>query len=462
MTASNFLSVSDIEKEINTGKASIKFLLKRFSRWLPHSIENGLPKYDPQILTKLIFIQEKLDSGMIPSQIETALESDQPPFQSKGSNIQNPPEDIRMSKDSLHLIKSLFADIGIQQERIAIAHEKRAQAEERKAAAIEKRAEAEEKKARAMNNIAQALQDMNKSRNDFALHQLAREATSAIITDEISDNSLDEVFSNSKVLEYHDSDIDDSDVLDDIGGLTDLLDDHQTDPDENDNLFDLLEDEFNDNDSDKTEMDDLSLLIDEPFDHSMDDLSALIDDVSEPLDDLSLLIEDVSEPLDDLSALIEDESDPLDDLSLLIDDVTAPLDDLSKLIDDIPQKSDPAGQSSMELDDLSKLIDMPFSPDSPVPDMELDDLSLLLDDPLPGAENIKPILKPDITPEEDLPKYKAAIMSIIIQLKSDGFSVEQTTERFNNEGILTLSGKAKWGTKSIAQIYKFIDAASSS
>jgi hypothetical protein len=128
--------------------------------------------------------------------------------------------------------------------------------------------------------------------------------------------------------------------------------------------------------------------------------------------------------------LVENTPDePLDDLHLLVDDIQdEPLDDLGLLVDDTPEEPLVEG------------------------DAGLDDSDLL------GKEETASI-KPNITPDENFESYKSEIINIIIQLKNQGSSVEETTDRFNNDGVLTLSGKPRWSTKAIDQIYRFIDAA---
>ena len=81
----------------------------------------------------------------------------------------------------------------------------------------------------------------------------------------------------------------------------------------------------------------------------------------------------------------------------------------------------------------------------------MDDLSALLDK--------TPSLKPDITPEENLKEYKAAVMKTILQLKTDGVSPKEATRRLNEDGVQTISGKSQWSEMAISQIYKFIDSA---
>lgn len=405
------LSVSDIAKELNAGKATIKFLLKRFEQWLPFKLIDGLPLYPHTTLKKIILIQENLETGSLLSAIEEKLDSlsnlDTSDFNSSDlldtfvSSPQN--GDIRLSNDGLILLKSLVNDIGEQQKRVAIAHEKRADAEERKAIAIEKRAGAEEKKAKAMNNIANALQEMNRLRgNDPETIQIAHEAATAIAIDE--DTNFQE---NKK------------------------------------NLQDKNED---------VQVDDLSLLIQEeqkaePIDYDLPQL-----------DDLSLLIDSQPEITDKKEK--NKTQGPADQI--------AELDDLSKLIDE-PDES--LRQDDEEMDDLSQLINEPSGRDQQ-PDQELDDLSSLIESDSPQIDDLSKLIdsdlepvndtseiKVEITPEEDLGKYKAAIMKIIIGLKTDGMDVEETTNRLNKNRIKTLSGKPEWTQKAISQIYKFIESA---
>ncbi|MCP4670667.1 MAG: hypothetical protein GY857_05120, partial [Desulfobacula sp.] len=340
MSQETTLSVSDIAKELNAGKATLKFLLKRFQHWLPFELIEGQPLYSHTTLKKIILIQENLEAGFLLSDIEKKLDSLSSPdtadlnssdlFDSFVSSSQN--GDIRLSNDGLILLKSLFNDIGKQQKRVAIAHEKRADAEERKAVAIEKRAGAEEQKAQAMNNIANALQEMNKLRgNDPETIQVAHEAATVIAIDE--DTNFQE---NKKNLQ------DENALVDDLP--LPIEEEQKSEPINND----------------LPELDDLSLLLDEKReskDIELDDLSALIDtssDVGESEPDQP------EQDMDDLSALIDDtfskstEFEQLDDLSLLIDSQPGKTD--KKKSEDTKE---PANEL-FELDDLSKLIDEPL------------------------------------------------------------------------------------------------------
>jgi len=196
---------------------------------------------------------------------------------------------------------------------------------------------------------------------------------------------------------------------------------------------------------------------------------------------------EIETQLDDLTALIDQEPQPInpvkepkmpeiDNLSLLLEPIPAPadLDDLSTLIDRVSTQVSPKTdlcQDLSVLDDLSLLIDGSASLETP----ELDDLSLLItpdakihkslpptDDPMDDLSALigdTPSLRPDITPEENLKEYKAAVMKIIIGLKTQDLSAEETTKRLNRDGVQTISGKSQWSEKAISQIYKFIDSA---
>jgi len=69
------------------------------------------------------------------------------------------------------------------------------------------------------------------------------------------------------------------------------------------------------------------------------------------------------------------------------------------------------------------------------------------------------IKKPKASFEKNFEQFKAEVINIIIKLKKDGYSVNETTELLNNEGITTLSGKNTWSSKMISKIYSFIEAA---
>ncbi|MEA1967669.1 MAG: MerR family transcriptional regulator, partial [Thermodesulfobacteriota bacterium] len=154
MSANDFMTITDFARELNVAESSVKFWFSRFSRYLPDAIDNEKELYKKESLKDLLFIAEKIHSGVMPTEIENQLEQE---------NIQsskNYSTTDKTEQNSLNFLTPFLEKILLQQERIAAAHEQRAETEERKAYAIEKRAEAESKKAMAMNNIANALQNM--------------------------------------------------------------------------------------------------------------------------------------------------------------------------------------------------------------------------------------------------------------------------------------------------------------
>ncbi len=532
MTQVNSLTIDEIINELDLGRATVKFILSRFSAVLPHDRIDGRVCYNQKALSTLIQIKDLMDQGLMPSQIETALAETPAP-------VENQVQDVRMSRDALTFIQNLFQDIKIHQNRIARAHEKRAEAEERKAVAIEKRAEAEEKKAQAMNNIATALQEMSRQRpGDPQTMEIAGHAAQALTLTETNDPFDTPIDTDDAPIDLEDTidldvGLDDADLNDlfsppgtgmelkgDTGFDSDAFDDLESD---DLGLEDLARELAEPEESpDSPPIDDLNLLVDQlstqpevdldglledpgplpdldalvdtdPTIEDLDDLNSLVEmhDITEDLDDLSLLVDGAPQPrlhetsqdLDDLFCLV-DADDTLDDLSLLVDaqDPSSPqsstvqqdLDDLSLLVD-MPQQAGSADMDdlsalidnpSADLDDLSLLVDV-----TPTQQEDLDDLYALVDSETseqsttspaaPAKEAVlpEPSLKPDITPEKDMAKYKAAVMKIIIDLKNSGLSAGETTERLNRDEVPTLSGKPLWREKAIAKIYGFIESA---
>ncbi len=197
----------------------------------------------------------------------------------------------------------------------------------------------------------------------------------------------------------------------------------------------------------------------------MDDLSMLI---TSPSDSTGNILVNTGE-LDDLSALISDSQSapvPMDDLSKLVGSpgptqepagTDGPIDDLWALVPDA-QNPDPALQAGPEelsgMDNLSLLLNNTGKTDEAEADTKEDTAS---DTSSTTLET--PSLKPDISPDLDLAKYKAAVMKIIIDLKNQGLTAQQTTDRLNHDGVTTLSGKPSWRVKAIEKIYGFIDSA---
>jgi DNA-binding transcriptional MerR regulator len=413
MPLNDFLTASELAREMGTGQSTIRFWLNRFSRWLPHIVDQGQKRYTQESLATLLVIAEKIDSGMLPTEIETHLDDRAFNAQKEAENLKKEADSV--GKQSLGLVESLLGTMATLQERVATAQERRAGAEEKKALAMERRAEAEEKKAMAMNAIATALKEMDHGVLPGLSPGAMVDATRAIAMEDLS-------------------------ALEPGPGMGDLVRD-------TDDLSQLVEDKPGAQDFRETTepLDDLSLLVAEVT-APLDDLSLLVAEETAPLDDLSLLVAEETAPLDDLSLLVAEETAPLDDLSLLVAEETAPLDDLSLLV----------AEETAPLDDLSLLVAEETAP--------LDDLSLLVEEKSVPLDDLgmlveeKPSIRPTITPKENFEQYKSEIINIIIRLKTEGLSVEETTQRFNSEGILNLKGKSQWSSKAIAQIYKFIEA----
>ncbi len=392
MTKEHLLSVHDITRELAAGTALINFILKRFHHRFPVEMVENRPWYPEKAVSLMRDIKQSLESGMLPSQIDETLDSATNLKKNRHKkNIQGLAEplfeqsceDIRISKDGLHLITSFFTDMGEQQKKIVAAQEKRATAEERTAAAIEKRAAAEEKKAAAMNNIAAALQQM--------IRQGSQNATVQAVTHE----AVKTIQMDDDLTELLDIPLPRSEEMDDLGDLIDAASCEQ---------------------NSETDLDDLSLLVN----------TAQKAEAAKDLDDLNLLIKD------DPGATI---SPDLDDLSLLVQpSLTDDLDDLSRLI------SEQNG------------VDTEHEEIAPPKDAALDDLTALVD--------MSTSLKPDISRDQDLEKYKAAVMKIIMGLKSEGLSAREVARRLNQDNLDTISKKPEWTVKAISQIYAFIDAAS--
>ncbi len=178
-----------------------------------------------------------------------------------------------------------------------------------------------------------------------------------------------------------------------------------------------------------------------------------IDDLSQLLPKNKIIVEP---HIDDLSSLIETNSEIkhetadthiIDNLATLIDH---PSDDLPET-DDLSLLLKENDQDNGLIDDLSLLIDLPTSEAQ-----EIDDLSALIDfEPKDNPE----IPKPKASPKDDFENYKSEIINIIIDLKNSGLTEEDTCKRFNEEGILTFSGKTNWSVKTISQIYQLINNA---
>jgi len=465
MTRKGLLSVLDIARELNAGKATTKFILKRFKKWLPFDLIDGQAFYSGAIMKPLFLIQENLDMGVLPSDIEKKLDQTCEADPDKGfsplSNSSNS-KGIYMEKETLNLLKSLLIEIGDQQKRIVSAHEKRAEVEERKAAAIEKTAVAEEKKAEAMNNIAKALQDMNTiGAGDHAVQQINHKAAAILAADAVME---DELIQDKTIQDDISPELDNLSALiqddrndDEKEGLSSPVDPIQTgDPNSPEDQAGVDQNQADRKQPNKKQPDKSSSDKNQSDPHltdqgtELDDLSALIDE-DEAEDGVKTETQDPM-VMDDLSKLIE--SSP--DLDLQDND----MDDLSQLIEE-ESVSQNQENPLVQMDDLSRLIDEPDTgapEDTDGPDTDnqgtLEEAAAVDNEP----ENV-PEVKIDISPEKDIKKYKAAVMKIIIDLKKDGLSAEAAAIYLNKNKIKTLSGKPEWSLKAISQIYTFIASA---
>lgn len=430
MTHSKLLTIEDLIDELDMGKATLKFILHRFSPWLVTQIVNHETCYTEPAVTTLLKIKKFLDTGILPDQVEAFLAQEAEMLKAT-DKVQHPAGNqgtISVDKESVSMFKDLLQKFIEKQDRIALAQETLSRVEERKADAMEKRAAAEEKKADAMTHIALALQEMNQR------HSAAPQAM------EIAGRAVETL------------------ALEEAPGLDQSLLD--TNFSEKEQLFEdpvPMEDAFKAQDHkdfgdiSSSDMDDLSLLVNETAltleDIDMDDLSKLVDsdlpssnslDNEDDLDDLFSLVgmdthvpKDFHEDLDDLSKLIEPTFEK---------DVTD-LDDLSALIEESEQSQEPEA-----MDDLSLLVGGTGEKSGQMPP-EVD-----------TQVKETPVIKLDISPDQDMGKYKAAVMKIIIELKGQGFTAQQTIDRFNRDGVATLSGKPTWGLKAMDKIYGFIDS----
>ena len=367
MTRSKLLTIEALIDELDMGKATLKFILHRFSPWFETQIVNDETCYTEQAVTTLLKIRKFLDTGMLPEQIEASLAQEaqmlkavahgQPPAKNQDS--------FPVDMESASLFKDMLQVFIEKQDRIASAQEALTRVEERKADAMEKRAAAEEKKADAMTNIAMALQEMNQRHG--APPQAMEIAGRAVETlaleeaDALEESLLDTGFDETEHL------------LEDPAPTADAFED-QAHGDPGDTV--------------SSNMDDLSCLVNETALtlEEIDDLSSLIDSVSAPksdLDNLESLLDEPSSP-ETTSA-----SDDMDDLSKLVapdlplpndSDKAEDLDDLYSLVGMDANTQEGTGE---DLDDLSRLVDEPAGGMAAVDD--LDDLSALVKD-LPASQ----------------------------------------------------------------------------
>ncbi len=378
----SFLTAKQIAQELEQDITIIRFILNRFEARLPAVTRENGKMYDRKLLTLFIFIIENLNSGMTPAEIDTAIDNGS--HKSTGFTKNAPDTPFH----DFSAMEQFFSRFHENQEKLAMASERRTEVEERKAAAMEKRADAEKRKADAMNHIA------------MALNQMKNEAGGP--------DGRPEIAEQTAAVTCFEEEQEDDDLLSLIKDL----------PEESDQADRTL-----------------------PETPELDDLSALAEELEPPGENGTFPDEedlgDLAELLDDGPAMAEEPgAEEIDDLAMLLDEQYETL------------------SEGYETDDLNLLIQAEDREDEIIePDVQ-DDLSRLIDEGTPDTSLI-----PDISPDEDFEGYKQAIINIIIGLKDQGLTPEETCERFNKEGVRTLSGKSRWSVKTISGIYRFINSA---
>ncbi len=442
MFEKNYYTLRGIADELNIGESTIQYWQDQYDSWIPCKDNDKEKWYPRQAISILRFIMESANSGMNEADIEKGLAERYPGAKvsyKQEVSLNNHERGVQfMSGDSVSgALKGLIEGLSSQQMRIADAQERRAAAEERKAAAMEKRAEAQKLMADALNNVAYALKHITAPRTERdswnmpkIVNSLNREVLPELIeaTQEVFIQEQNELEMQEKVLDSLLNDISEGGTSSGISNGKDL-NGLRKDPEEKTAL----------------RLDDLSELVDQqPEDKALE------------LDDLSDLLESASAEtapeLDDLSELVdqqpEDKALELDDLSDLLESAsaeTAPeLDDLSELVDQQPQ------EKALELDDLSDLLEVP----SEKVKQEKEDNHGIAGMP----EKMK---QTAVSPGEQIKKlpsdYKSKIIALIIQLKENrGMGVDDVTEYMNKKGYKTISGKGKWNSRTIDQIFEHI------
>ncbi|MBF0233344.1 MAG: MerR family transcriptional regulator, partial [Desulfamplus sp.] len=282
MSAKNLMTTSMLAKELNAGSATVRFWLNRFHKWLPHTSEGGEKLYHADTLKILLFISEKINSGMFPTEIEKSLDEvnnfaksqitsrqpDIPAIQSAFQETPNFPTATNelQNHESIKLITSLFEKFHSQQERLVAAEERKAKAEEekakaehQKAEALAKRAEAESNKANAMNNLADALKNISdgffKVFSERVFSPPPPFGFPNTVDDDINKQS-DPTYSVDNYTPDESSEIP-LNIMDDLSALIE-------DEDVQDILHDFPKSEIDE----LNDLDDLSALIEEELDHS--------------------------------------------------------------------------------------------------------------------------------------------------------------------------------------------------
>ncbi len=271
MDVNSHLNISELSSELNAGEIIIKFIIKRFQKWIGVVDNSGQIIINKDTLTTIIIILDKINNGVLPSIIENELKNN------------------RKQTQNLNESPLTQSDINIQT-RIALA--------------LEQRNEIEIQKTKALNNIADAISN---SQTLPELQSHSRQDSNKPIIDDLS-SLIDTTDIPPKADTPLKKDIDDLSLLikniDNIQNFTDITP-------EIDDLSQLIENK----EPEKLEIDDLSLLTNIESDEAIiDDLSMLLDNnIPSDTDDKAI---------DDLSSLIDKpdtKKNEIDDLSSLVD-----------------------------------------------------------------------------------------------------------------------------------------------
>ncbi len=259
----------------------------------------------------------------------------------------------------------------------------------------------------------------------------------------------------------------------DTEGLTEILDAPsypETEQDELNELIDTVSSE-----SGEEAMDDLSQLVasasqvDGP-ENDMDDLGLLVDETDNPAPPEGDAGENsqAAAPMDNLAQLVEsaseDGQEEMDNLNLLVEEPEAPHGTPVDRLETSNPAEAPVGSmqgealhaaDSDKMDDLAQLVES-RKPEEMEPTVH-NTLTSPPEQPEPMAAPV--IVKPRISPKDDIKQYKSAIMKIIYELKTKGLSPEEATQGFNKQGIETLSGRPQWQVNAMSKIYALFDAA---
>ena len=113
MDISSLLNISQLSDELDSGEAIIKFLIKRFKKWIPGIDQNGQKLYSPDILITLIIILDKINNGILPSTIEEELKNnfirvnysnDKPSFQAN-TNLHHRTVEALEKRNEIEILK---------------------------------------------------------------------------------------------------------------------------------------------------------------------------------------------------------------------------------------------------------------------------------------------------------------------------------------------------------------------